>query len=107
MIVCIIASASAPSVPGRMGIHSSAAWAVRVRAGSMTMTLAPSLRACCTKGHRCRLLVSVLLPGIRCGRAWAKASVAVPSAAPMVYRYPSKPASEQMVRASWLAPGLV
>ena len=44
-ITCIIPSASAPSVPGRIGIHSSHWSAVRVRSGSMPMMRAPRARA--------------------------------------------------------------
>ena len=39
MITLAIASARAPSVPGWIGIHSSALLAVRERRGSMTTTL--------------------------------------------------------------------
>ena len=41
MITCIIAIASAPSVPGRIGMCQDAALAVRVLTGSTTTTLAP------------------------------------------------------------------
>jgi hypothetical protein len=60
MITCIIARASAPSVPGRIGMCQSARCAVRWRIGSITTTLAPRFWASATNGHRCRLVEIML-----------------------------------------------
>ena len=51
MMTCIIASASAASVPGRIGICQSASRAVRVSTGSMTTSLAPAFLACSMNGQ--------------------------------------------------------
>ena len=56
MITCIIASASAPSVPGRIGRCQSAFFAVRWATGSMHTTLAPRRWASSMNGQRWRLL---------------------------------------------------
>ncbi len=55
-------SASAASVPGSGATCSSLRAAVSVRSGSMVTTYAPRSRACCTNGHRCRLVTSGLAP---------------------------------------------
>jgi hypothetical protein len=60
MITCIMASASAPSVPGRMGMCQSARFAVRCRIGSITTTFAPRRWASATNGHRCRFVETML-----------------------------------------------
>ena len=60
MMTFIIPSASAPSVPGRMGMYQSALCAVRCRSGSMTTTLAPLSWACLMNGHMCRLVERTL-----------------------------------------------
>ena len=60
MITCIIASASAPSVPGRIGMCQSARCAVRWRMGSMQTTFAPRFWASAMNGHRCRFVEIVL-----------------------------------------------
>ena len=51
MMTFISASASAASVPGRIGICQSASRAVRVLTGSMTTSLAPALLACSMNGQ--------------------------------------------------------
>ena len=60
MITFIIASARAPSVPGRIGMYQSARFAVRCRTGSITTTFAPRRCASATNGHRCRFVETML-----------------------------------------------
>ena len=61
MITCIIASASAPSVPGRIGRCQSAFLRRAVRApGRCTTTFAPRRWASSMNGQRWRLLDSTL-----------------------------------------------
>ena len=65
MITFIMASASAPSVPGRIGMYQSACAAVRCRTGSITTTFAPRRCASATNGHRCRLVEIMLQAQMR------------------------------------------
>ena len=97
-------SASAASVPGRMGIHSSHCSAVRVRIGSMQMSGAPRLRASRMNGQRCGFAVRVFVPQSRIRSASGTPSVSAPRFAPTVMRIPVAPASAQIVRASREAP---
>ena len=60
MMTFIIARASAPSVPGRIGMCQSASAAVRWRIGSITTTLAPRSWASLMNGHMCRFVERTL-----------------------------------------------
>jgi hypothetical protein len=59
-MTCISPRASAPSVPGRIGMCQSALWAVRVRTGSITTTFAPRCWASAMNGHRWRFVLMTL-----------------------------------------------
>ena len=84
MRMCAIARASAPSVPGRMGMCQSASRAVRVRTGSITTSLAPFLRACSMKGQWCEFVLSVLQAHSTMYFECTKLSGSAPGVWPMV-----------------------
>ena len=99
-------SASAASVPGRIGIHSSHCAAVRVRSGSIAMMGAPRRRASSTNGQRCGFEVSVFVPQSSTRSLSGIPSASAPMLAPRVIRIPTVPAIEQIVRSSIDAPRL-
>ena len=97
-------SASAASVPGVIGIHSSHWSAVRVRSGSIAITRAPRSRASRTNGQRCGFDVSVFVPHNSTRSLSGSPSGSAPMLAPSVMRNPTVPAIEQIVRSSIEAP---
>ena len=104
MMTCIMASASAASVPGsgaRCSWHFSA---VRLRYGSIAMSFAPRRLASCTRDHRCRLETIGFEPQIRISFASSKRSGSMPKEPPRVIFIPALPAAEQMVRSRRDAP---
>ena len=84
MITFIMASASAPSVPGLIGMYQSARAAVRCRIGSMTTTLAPRRCASATNGHRCKLVEIMLQAQMTMYRECTRLSGSTPAVAPIV-----------------------
>ena len=86
MITCIIASASAASVPGRIGMCQSDFSAVRWRTGSMQTTLAPLRCASSMNGQRCRLFDSTLQAQIAMYREWTSDSGSTAAVGPSVMR---------------------
>ncbi len=102
----MIPSASAASVPGRIGIHSSHCCAVRVRMGSMQMIVAPFSRARSTNGQRCGLDVRVFVPQSSTRSQSGIDSASAPMLAPTVMRMPAPPHDEQIVRSSFDAPSV-
>jgi hypothetical protein len=102
--MCIIPRANAASVPGRIGMCSSHAAAVRVRSGSMQIVVAPFAFASRTNGQRWGLEVSVFVPHSRISFAAPIVSASVPMRVPYVTFSASLPALAQMVRSSSDAP---
>ncbi|GAA4672747.1 hypothetical protein GCM10023215_00010 [Pseudonocardia yuanmonensis] len=77
--------ASAPSVPGRIGMCQSACRAVRVRTGSMTTILAPlSLRALSRNGQPCRFVLVMFMPQTMMYFEYAIDSMSSPPVPPTV-----------------------
>ena len=103
-MTCIIASASAASVPGRMAMCSSQASAVRVRSGSMQIVFAPFAFALRTNGQRCGFAVSVFVPQRMISFAAPIVSGSVPMRVPYDAVNASLPADAQMVRSRSDAP---
>ena len=77
-------SASAASVPMRMGMCQSARWAVRLRRGSMTITCTPFLRASSTLAHRCTLVAIRSAPQETIRSDWVMDSGSAPPTGPTV-----------------------
>ena len=75
-------SASAASVPMRMGMCQSARWAVRLRRGSMTITCTPVLRASSTFAHRCTLVAIRSAPQETIRSDWVTDSGSAPPTGP-------------------------
>ena len=87
MITCIIARASAPSVPGRIGMCQSARCAVRWRIGSMQTTLAPRFWASAMIGQRCRFVEIVFEAQMMMYLECTMLSGSTPAVAPTVAAY--------------------
>jgi hypothetical protein len=103
-MTCIMPSASAASVPGMGRTCRSATWAVRVRSGSMTTTVAPFCLASRMNGHRCRLVTMVFVPHRTMKRLCAMSSGWMPMPVPLVTETPVSPVLPQMALMSLVAP---
>ena len=104
MMTCIIARASAPSVPGRMGRCQSALAAVRCRTGSMHTILAPLRWASSMKGWRWRLVDNTLHAQMTMYFECTKLSGSTPAVGPRVMTWAVIAPPSQKVRSVTVVP---
>src|SRR5258708_39001089 len=98
-------SASAASVPGRIGICQSDRAAVGLRYGSIVTIVAPALRASIIRLQRWLFVLTVFEPQLTMNRAFGTAIGSAPRRPrPSVYSYPAVPADAQIVRSLFEAP---
>ena len=103
-MTCIIAIASAASVPGSGCTNQSALRAVAVRTGSITTTVAPLRRASVTNGHRWRLVIRVLVPQRMMNLLWRRSIGSMPRPFPYARPVPTRAVAPQSEPTGWVAP---